>query len=332
MGDVAGMIAQARLLLGMGENPPGSNHNIITTWFGVDTPWCDIAISYVAAHSDNLDAVFGKFAWCPAHAQAFQRNGRWRYGLGGVRAGDVVFFDWSGTRLIENIDHVGLVEATHSDNTITTLEGNTSDGYFRRVRNSAVVVGYGRPLYRDAAPLPAGNGMLSSGSVGDAVRTLQRNLNTVMNAHLDVDGDFGPATNAALRSFQVKFHLEVDGEYGPASAAMMKAALAGQSAPVPPRVMAPAPATLSVDGAFGPRTCAALQRALDRHGAGIAVDGAFGPDTRRALQRLLGVAADGAVGPQTIRALQRKVGAAVDGSWGPDTTRRLQRALNAGSF
>jgi hypothetical protein len=123
MGNAAGMIAQARKLLGTTEHPPGSNHNLVTEFFGFDGPWCNMSIAFEAAHSDNLPAVFGKFANTVAHAREFKRHGRWHYGLGGARPGDVVFFDFSGTRIIGNIDHVGLIEAVHSNRTITTLEG-----------------------------------------------------------------------------------------------------------------------------------------------------------------------------------------------------------------
>lgn len=236
MGTVAGMLAEARKLLGTGEHPPGSNHNKVTEWYGFDGPWCNMSISYEAGHSGNLPAIFGKFAYTVFHAQAFQSHGRWHFGLGGARAGDVVFFDWSGTRKIGNIDHVGLIEAVRSDGTIVTLEGNTSDGFFRRVRNSACVVGYGRPAYGDAAPLPASDGILRVGSTGKAVRALQRKLNTVMSSGLAVDGSFGPPDKAALENFQRKFGLKVDGEYGPHSASMMKGALAGKTAPIQPVV------------------------------------------------------------------------------------------------
>ena len=104
MGNAAGMIAQARRLLGTTEHPPGSNHNLVTKFFGFDGPWCNMSIAYEAAHSDNLPAVFGMFANTVAHAREFKRHGRWHYGLGGARPGDVVFFDFSGTRVIKNIE------------------------------------------------------------------------------------------------------------------------------------------------------------------------------------------------------------------------------------
>lgn len=332
MGSAASMIGQARGLLGTTERPPGSNHNKVTEFFGFSGPWCDMSIHFEAAHSDNSPAVLGKFANTVVHARAFKEHNRWHYGLGGARPGDVVFFDWSGTRGIDNIDHVGLIEAVHSNETITTLEGNTSNGFFRHRRNSACVVGYGRPAYGDAAPMPAHDGMLRHDSAGNAVKALQRNLNQLEGLALEVDGEFGPATKAALEVFQRQHKLTVDGEYGPASAAMIKAALAGMSAPVKPTPKPPAAATLAVDGAFGPGTCAAMQRALNQHGAKLTVDGAVGPRTNTALQQHLRVTANGQIGPQTVRALQKHVGAGQDGDWGPDTTRHLQSALNVRKF
>jgi peptidoglycan hydrolase-like protein with peptidoglycan-binding domain len=332
MGNAAGMIAQARALLGTTEHPPGSNHNPITEFIGFDGPWCEMSITFEAAHSDNLPAIFGRFVNTVAHAQEFQQHGRWHFGLGGARPGDVVFFDWSGTRVIDNIDHVGLIEAVHSNGTITTLEGNTSDAFLRRVRNAACVVGYGRPAYGDAAPMPGDDGILRQGSKGNAVKTLQQDLNKAMGSQLEVDGDFGPATKAAVEAFQRKHGLTADGEYGPQSAAMMRAGLAGKSAPIKPTPTPPTTTTLAVDGKFEPATCAAMQRALNQHGAKLIVDGALGPLTITALQKFLNVTQDGEIGPQTVIALQKHVGAAQDGDWGPDTTRHLQTALNAGKF
>ncbi|MFG2938054.1 peptidoglycan-binding protein [Streptomyces sp. NPDC048282] len=332
MGSVEGLLAQMRNLIGTGENPPGSNHNLVTNWYGFDGAWCDMTVSYAAAHSDNLNAVRGKHAWTVEHARAFLSAGRWHNGVGGMRAGDIVFFDWNGTGKIEGIDHVGVVEAVHSSGRFTTIEGNTSDKCMRRERTSYAVVGYGRPAYGNAAPLPTTDGILRRGSKGTAVKTLQGNLNTVMGSKLVVDGDFGPATETAVKAFQKKYGLGVDGEYGPASAAMMKAALKGGTKPTQPVPRPPAAGKLTVDGQFGPATCAAMQRALNGHGAKLTVDGSFGPLTKKALQSYLKVTVDGSVGPNTIKALQKKVGASADGQWGADTTRHLQTALNAGKF
>lgn len=333
MGSREGMLNQMRALLGVGEYPPGSNRNKVTSWYGMVGPWCDMAITYAAAHSDNLAAVGGRYAYTVWHAQRFQAMGRWHYGIGGIRSGDIVFFDWGGSRTVGRIDHVGIVEAVHSDGTITTIEGNTSDLCMRRKRTSQYVVGYGRPTYGSGgSSMPPTDGMLRRGSTGQVVRTLQANLNKVMGSGLVVDGQFGSKTDAAVRSFQRRYGLVVDGVYGPASAAKMRAALKGGTTPPAPTPRPPGVAPLVVDGKFGPKTCASLQRALNRRGASLVVDGSFGPLTKKALQRRLGVTVDGSIGPITVKALQRHIGAVRDGSWGPATTTALQRKLNAGTF
>lgn len=63
---------------------------------------------------------------------------------------------------------------------------------------------------------------LQKGATGTKVKNLQKCLNYHMNAGLDVDGSFGPATEKALKAFQKKYKLTVDGSYGPKTHAKMK--------------------------------------------------------------------------------------------------------------
>jgi peptidoglycan hydrolase-like protein with peptidoglycan-binding domain len=57
---------------------------------------------------------------------------------------------------------------------------------------------------------------LSEGATGAAVQTLQTRLNVWgANPTLTVDGDFGPATLAAVKAFQTEQKLTVDGIVGP---------------------------------------------------------------------------------------------------------------------
>lgn len=56
---------------------------------------------------------------------------------------------------------------------------------------------------------------LKLGNRGMEVDKLQKCLNFVINAGLDVDGIFGPLTKNALLRFQNKYNLLIDGVYGP---------------------------------------------------------------------------------------------------------------------
>lgn len=67
--------------------------------------------------------------------------------------------------------------------------------------------------------------LLQLGDSGDEVKKLQTNLNKVIGAKLVVDGVFGPATAAAVKTFQKKQGLTVDGIYGPESDKAMQKAL-----------------------------------------------------------------------------------------------------------
>ncbi|MGW0819806.1 peptidoglycan recognition protein family protein [Streptomyces sp. NPDC002845] len=142
---------------------------------------------------------------------------------------------------------------------------------------------------------------------------------------LDVDGIFGPKTEAGVKWLQAKVGVTADGLWGPNTEAAYGHYSDGSR--------------LTVDGVFGPRTISATQQAI-----GVTADGAWGPESKRALQHHLNTWADanlivdGDIGPATVKALQRHLnsmigaGLTVDGDWGAGTTRALQTALNRGKF
>ncbi len=66
----------------------------------------------------------------------------------------------------------------------------------------------------------ADDGLLSSGDSGPAVAHLQQQLKA-QGANLQVDGDFGPLTDAAVRHFQSAHGLDVDGIVGPQTQAAL---------------------------------------------------------------------------------------------------------------
>ncbi|MFI7124771.1 CHAP domain-containing protein [Nonomuraea sp. NPDC050153] len=104
-------------------------------------PWCDMYLSW-AAHKLGYQAWIGQFAWTVAHAKWFKEQHAW----GKVPTpGALVFFDWSGSGKIDDIDHVGVVTKVQGA-TIFTIEGNTGGGVVKRKeRKTSSVVGYGYP-------------------------------------------------------------------------------------------------------------------------------------------------------------------------------------------
>jgi hypothetical protein len=64
---------------------------------------------------------------------------------------------------------------------------------------------------------------LRRGSTGDDVRWLQTQLRINAAETIVADGDFGPATEAAVKRFQIKNHLAPDGIWGPLSREAMEA-------------------------------------------------------------------------------------------------------------
>lgn len=75
--------------------------------------------------------------------------------------------------------------------------------------------------------------VLQLGSTGDAVKQLQTDLNKLLGINLTVDGQFGVATQAAVKSFQQIHGLTVDGIDGPATDAMIQKLLPPAPQPTP---------------------------------------------------------------------------------------------------
>lgn len=229
---VASMLKSVRYDLGMGEP------NAIQRWYAkrngsaynYNFAWCDAAVTEAAFKSGNHDAVcFGTdYAYTVAHAARFAREGRWHTDTAGIRAGDIVFFDWSGSNSRSKIDHVGTVEYVKG-RAIHTMEGNTGNAYRRRVRDASTIVGYGRPDYKGGStpskPKPSGKYALkrvlkkkASMMRGPDVKRLQKALRMPAQQQ---DGVFGPITDRAVKAYQRKNGLGVDGDVGPKTAAKL---------------------------------------------------------------------------------------------------------------
>ncbi|WP_141580791.1 CHAP domain-containing protein [Actinomadura sp. WMMA1423] len=221
----AGMIAEARKSLGMSGRP-----NTITREYAsrhgdefLRASWCDMAITYWARHSGNASAVLpgGDRAYTVWHAQDFQKAGRWHSGttasVNQAKPGDIVFFDWGATNSIGAIDHVGVVEKVLGGGRLQTIEGNTSDSVRRRVRDSGVIAGYGRPAYGGGnwtedmvKKLP----QLSKGDSGEHVESLQGLLLARSHPEVSMTGKFDDTTESAVKAVQRWGGVSDDGIVG----------------------------------------------------------------------------------------------------------------------
>lgn len=150
------VLAIAAWQVGVLESPAGSNKVKYNTAFygrkvsGRAYPWCMAFIWWVFREAGfNLY----KTASCSAFVRRYKAFSPGQVVTGGYRPGDIVFFDFSGSR--KKTEHVGLVVSV-SGATVTTIEGNTSVGsdanggaVMRRTRKAGLITCGVRPGYPD---------------------------------------------------------------------------------------------------------------------------------------------------------------------------------------
>lgn len=114
--------------------------------------WCDVFVDWCfyilcnknATEAQKMSCQSGPYgAGCQYSKQYYENAGR--YYTSNPMPGDQIFFSSTG-----RIDHTGIVESVIG-NTITTIEGNTSDKVARRIYslNSSYIKGFGRPIFSD---------------------------------------------------------------------------------------------------------------------------------------------------------------------------------------
>lgn len=189
-------------------------------------PWCACFVTWVFV------VAFGKvmaqkllkhypYVYCPTMADLFTLNAN-------PKVGDIVIFKHNGV-----FTHTGIVIKVSGDQ-FWTVEGNTSGGstiiangggvckktYFNSnlPGTKFITPDYSKiqEIKGDCNDTPniSTSSILKIGSNGSAVKTLQKNLNTLIKSKLTVDGEFGTATYNAVIKFQTKYKLTVDGIVG----------------------------------------------------------------------------------------------------------------------
>lgn len=188
------LLDEARKYIGYTEKP--DNITMFGEWLGRQgEPWCASFVSYVAFKSGT--PIPPTSSTNDMLAGFKERKRISRYPL----PGSVVFFAWDKSQDPVNVQHAGLVEAADLvDMNLQTIEGNTGDGVYRRLRNMIYVCGYGHWY----TPRTVG-----IGDSGEPVPLVQHIVKVTM------DGKFGPVTQKAVKTFQSKRGIGVDGIVGP---------------------------------------------------------------------------------------------------------------------
>lgn len=301
--------------------------------------WCDIWYDWLfyKCFGDPLgrnmlcQPIGSAGAGCLYSAQYYKSAGCWH--TNSPQPGDQIFFTYSAGEY----SHTGIVEQVNGD-TVTTIEGNTSDSVGRRNYNigNPVIAGYGRPnwdlavgiVFPDEPIIPdtptINYPLLKKGAKGEWVRKLQEML---LEAGYDVgpsgaDGDFGNDTYYAVRRFQIEHNLEVDGEAGDNTWAALEKALKKEEEPKPkpseepeseqqeedtvPKVKLVLPLLKEdTEDGLGPYVKLA-QSALACWGYTIVIHGMFGKEMTHKVkdfQEKKGLSVDGEIGPETWKAL-----------------------------
>ena len=177
-------------------------------------------------------------AGCYYSALYFRQAGRF---YSTPEVGDQVFFTFT----VGEVSHTGIVETVADGGTLfSTIEGNTSDSVGRRAYRvgSAQIYGFGRPRWdlaadeetpvsdSDTKPKPAAKPetytvSLPEVKLGDEGTLVERIQTLLIARGYDCggrhfsgreypDGDFGPATEAAIRDIQLAYGIYIDGVVG----------------------------------------------------------------------------------------------------------------------
>lgn len=275
-------------------------------WNPQNQPWCDIFTdaAFISCFGLKIGAAMtyqqigSGSALCRTSASYFKENNAWYHS---PEPGDVIFFFASG-----DINHQGIVTAV-SGNTITTVEGNSSDMVARRIYTigSSQIAGYGRPKWSlaaqdQSAELTPSSGSASSenaqittlkkGMIGEDVKALQKRLISLgYSCGPDgADGEYGNNTMKAVTQFQEDHNLTVTGEVDAKTLAALNNANENEDDPAEEPKNEDAthtwkPPTLNESNAYS-SSCVVLQGLLNvRHFPCGTVDGFFGDKTKNAV-------------------------------------------------
>lgn len=228
-----------------------------------------------------------------------------------ARPGDLIGFHFTSGH--SGLNHIGMVESVRPDG-LVTIEGNVGNAVRRQFRGWGGQE-FARPHYDINVPVnPTVGGVVGlwrRGMQGDFVKNIQRVVGVTP------DGQFGPATEAAVKVWQQKLHIQADGVWGAGTQAATERFfefISGLNKPQAPppggdilTALLNASQTIQKLGSSGDNV-KLLQTLLNQHHGLLKVDGQFGPSTEKAVknfQTVMQLPVDGVVGPHTWYALLR---------------------------
>lgn len=133
----------------IGYTEENTNETKYGKWFGMDgESWCHMFVSWCANKAGISTSIIPKTADCDTGMNSFKNWNKFKYSYanGGnysPKSGDIIYF---GTT--SDASHVGIVSSI-SGNTITTIEGNSSDQVRKKTYSltNTSIIGYGTPAY-----------------------------------------------------------------------------------------------------------------------------------------------------------------------------------------
>ena len=189
------------------------------------SPWCAAFVTGIALEAGLTD--FPSAISCKKMIASAIKLGIWMENDFYVpKPGELIMYYWGDgkdyatTDCTHDPNHVGIVTKVEGA-MMTVIEGNKGNasecGYRTLQINGRYIRGFVRTKFADetkagaSVTIPIVTKLLKKGSTGQQVKYLQMRLNTKGNYALDIDGDFGPKTEAALKDYQKKEKLEVNG-------------------------------------------------------------------------------------------------------------------------
>lgn len=162
-GEASSVISTALSQVGTGEY--GTNKTKYNDEFGgagYQCPWCCIFVWWVFKHTIVNNESCSKYFYdgkqtdyCPTLMQHYKDKGQ--FITSGFKAGDIVFFDWDGTK--KRCQHVGIVieDQINPNDSIKTVEGNVSDKVVTKTRSMSLITGGARLSSRLSTDITSGS-------------------------------------------------------------------------------------------------------------------------------------------------------------------------------